>query len=58
MESSTAGPTAIKGSVEAVETLKRANIPVRFVTNETQRTRKNLVDMLHSNGYEMAPEQV
>ena len=58
MESSTTGPKAIKGSVEAVKALKDANIPVRFVTNETQRTRKSLVAMLHSNGFEMSLEQV
>jgi len=49
---------AIKGSVEAVKALKDANIPVRFVTNETQRTRKSLVAMLHSNGFDMSLEQV
>jgi len=58
VESSTTGPKAIKGSVEAVKALKDANIPVRFVTNETQRTRKSLVAMLHSNGFEMSLEQV
>ena len=58
VESSTSGPKAIKGSVEAVKALEDANIPVRFVTNETQRTRKSLVAMLHSLGFEMSLEQV
>ena len=41
-----------------MKSLERAKIPVRFVTNETQKTRKSLVEMLHSLGYEMRLEQV
>ena len=37
VESSTSGPKAIEGSVEAVNKLNEAGIKVRFVTNETQR---------------------
>lgn len=58
VESSSSGPRAIAGSVEAVEALKKADIPVRFVTNETQRTRQNLVEMLHSNGFSMPVDSV
>ena len=41
-----------------MKSLERAKIPVRFVTNETQKTRKSLVEMLHSLGYVMRLEQV
>jgi ribonucleotide monophosphatase NagD (HAD superfamily) len=33
-------------------------IPVRFVTNETQRTRDSLVAKLHNNGYSMESDTV
>ena len=53
VEGTSDGPKAIKGSVEAVSRLEAAGVQVRFVTNETQRTRSNLVEMLHKNGYSM-----
>lgn len=53
VESTTGGSKAIPGSIEAVKRLSTAGIPVRFVTNETQRTRASLVGMLHENGYSM-----
>lgn len=49
---------AIPGSVEAVQRLISAGISVRFVTNETQRTRKSLVDKLHSYGFSMPTEDI
>ena len=36
----------------------RAGIPVRFVTNETQRSRLSLVQKLHRLGFSMAEEDV
>ena len=47
---------AIPGSVEAVEKLKNAGIDVRFVTNETQLTRKRLVEKLHGMKFSMPEE--
>lgn len=44
-------PTAIKGSVKAIQKLKNGKIPFRLVTNETVNTRKDLVQRLHSLGY-------
>ena len=35
-----------------------AGIPVRFVTNETQRTRKSLVDKLNRLGFQVEDKQV
>jgi phospholysine phosphohistidine inorganic pyrophosphate phosphatase len=58
VESSGSGPKAIPGSVEAVKALQDASIAVRFVTNETQRTRISLVTMLRGNGYSMPVEAV
>ena len=58
VESTTGGSKAIPGSIEAVKKLSAAGIPVRFVTNETQRTRASLVKMLHENGYSMPEADV
>ncbi len=58
-ESSVGGDgTAIVGSVEAVKRLKSAGIAVRFVTNETQRTRESLVGKLHRLGFDMPEEEI
>merc|ERR1711983_551616 len=58
VESTTGGSKAIPGSIEAVKNLSAAGIPVRFVTNETQRTRASLVKMLYENGYSMPEADV
>ena len=58
VESTSTGSVAIQGSIEAVKKLSAAGIPVRFVTNETQRTRDSLVGMLHENGYSMAANAI
>eukprot|EP00095_Tigriopus_kingsejongensis_P004449 maker-scaffold168_size293125-snap-gene-0.19 protein:Tk04449 transcript:maker-scaffold168_size293125-snap-gene-0.19-mRNA-1 annotation:"phospholysine phosphohistidine inorganic pyrophosphate phosphatase" len=58
-ESSVEGDgTAIPGSVEAVKKLKDHGIPVRFVTNETQRTRRSLMDKLHRLGFSMDEKDI
>jgi len=49
---------AIPGSVEAVEKLKNAGIDVRFVTNETQLTRKKLLEKLHGMKFSMPEEAI
>ncbi|PVD30038.1 hypothetical protein C0Q70_09299 [Pomacea canaliculata] len=49
---------AIPGSVNAVNRLKEAGIPIRFCTNETTTTRKNLVDRLQKLGFSIKEEEV
>ena len=44
---------AIPGSIEAIEKLNGNGIPVRFVTNETQKTRLSLWQKLHRLGFTM-----
>lgn len=56
--SSSSDGYAIDGSINAVQKLKDLNIPVRFVTNESTKTRKDLVDKLHRLGYSMDVEHV
>ena len=41
-EGTATGFKAIQGSLEAVKKLQEFGMPVRFVTNETQRTRQSL----------------
>lgn len=50
--------TAIPGSVEAVERLKEAGIPVRLVTNETCSTRKVLVEKLHHHNFSICETDI
>jgi len=49
---------AIPGSVEAVQKLQNAGLCVRFVTNETQLTRKKLVEKLHGMKFSMPEESI
>lgn len=44
---------AIGGSVDAIKRLRKAGIPFRFVTNETQRTTGSLVSKLKRFGFEL-----
>ncbi|GBL78075.1 Phospholysine phosphohistidine inorganic pyrophosphate phosphatase [Araneus ventricosus] len=52
------GDGAIKGSVEAIEKLRHSKIPFRFVTNETQRTRPDLVAKLKSIGFSISESEI
>ncbi|CAL1274784.1 unnamed protein product [Larinioides sclopetarius] len=52
------GHGAIKGSVEAIEKLRHSKIPFRFVTNETARTRPNLVTKLKSIGFSLSESEI
>ncbi|XP_041368139.1 phospholysine phosphohistidine inorganic pyrophosphate phosphatase-like [Gigantopelta aegis] len=52
------GGTAISGSVEAVKRLKASSLPVRFCTNETQCTKRMLVDKLQHLGFTMSENEV
>ncbi|KAM7286476.1 phospholysine phosphohistidine inorganic pyrophosphate phosphatase isoform X1 [Ixodes scapularis] len=44
---------AIAGSVEAVKMLRTSKIPFRFITNETQRTKAQLLSLLHRIGFDV-----
>lgn len=50
--------TVIPGSVDAVNRLRSLNIPVRFCTNETTKTRKMLVDRLTRLGFTIQEQEV
>ncbi|GFR11761.1 phospholysine phosphohistidine inorganic pyrophosphate phosphatase [Trichonephila clavata] len=52
------GQGAIKGSAESIEKLRQKKIPFRFVTNETQRTRPDLVSKLNSIGFSLSESEI
>ncbi|KAL5022103.1 hypothetical protein ScPMuIL_001258 [Solemya velum] len=49
---------AIVGSVDAIKRIKESGMPVRFCTNETQKTRMNLVEKLVKLGFDVAEGEV
>ncbi|XP_077499177.1 phospholysine phosphohistidine inorganic pyrophosphate phosphatase-like isoform X2 [Amblyomma americanum] len=49
---------AIEGSTEAVKMLRAANIPFRFITNETQKTREQLDSLLHRLGFDIYEKEI
>ncbi|XP_007935092.1 phospholysine phosphohistidine inorganic pyrophosphate phosphatase [Orycteropus afer afer] len=50
--------TPIAGSVEAVARLKRSQLKVRFCTNESQRSRRELVELLRRLGFDVCEGEV
>ncbi|XP_006880200.1 PREDICTED: phospholysine phosphohistidine inorganic pyrophosphate phosphatase [Elephantulus edwardii] len=52
------GGTPIAGSVDAVARLKRSHLKVRFCTNESQKSRGELVALLRRLGFDMAESEV
>ncbi|XP_055464958.1 phospholysine phosphohistidine inorganic pyrophosphate phosphatase [Psammomys obesus] len=52
------GGTAIAGSVEAVARLKRSTLKVRFCTNESQKSRRELVGLLQRLGFDISEGEV
>ncbi|XP_051049146.1 phospholysine phosphohistidine inorganic pyrophosphate phosphatase isoform X2 [Phodopus roborovskii] len=52
------GGTAIAGSVEAVARLKRSSLKVRFCTNESQKSRTELVGLLQRLGFDISEDEV
>lgn len=48
----------IPGSIGAVKKLKDSNIPVRFCTNETSKTRQMLIQKLQSIGFSVTENEV
>jgi len=52
------GGSLIPGAVETVHMLQHNNIPLRFITNTTRLTKKNLVSKLHSMGLSIEISEV
>ncbi|XP_003794121.1 phospholysine phosphohistidine inorganic pyrophosphate phosphatase [Otolemur garnettii] len=52
------GGTPIPGSVEAVARLKRSHLKVRFCTNESQKSRGELVRLLRRLGFDISEDEV
>src|SRR4051812_17392523 len=52
------GATPIEGSVEAIATLQRNNIPVRYVTNNASMSNAEFVQKMHGMGITTAQEDV
>jgi HAD superfamily hydrolase (TIGR01458 family) len=52
------GDHALPGAVEAVHRLHEAELPIRFVTNTTTKTKKTLVSRLKGLGLEITGEEL
>ena len=52
------GDHAIKGSVKALQRLRELGMPLRFVTNTSRKSRKQLLDGLSRMGFELSPEEL
>ncbi|XP_026968685.1 phospholysine phosphohistidine inorganic pyrophosphate phosphatase isoform X2 [Sagmatias obliquidens] len=52
------GGAPIVGSVEALARLKRSQLKVRFCTNESQKSRGDLVAMLRRLGFDISEDEV
>ncbi|MCR8547936.1 TIGR01458 family HAD-type hydrolase [Salipiger sp. P9] len=52
------GETALPGAAEAVEALRAAGLPLRFLTNSTRKPRRRVVAALRDAGIEVAETDV
>uniref|UniRef100_M3XUF8 Phospholysine phosphohistidine inorganic pyrophosphate phosphatase n=1 Tax=Mustela putorius furo TaxID=9669 RepID=M3XUF8_MUSPF len=52
------GGMPIPGSVEAVARLKQSQLKVRFCTNESQKSRGDLVELLRRHGFDISESEV
>lgn len=52
------GDSALPGAGEALQRLRTARLPLRFVTNTTRRSADELLAKLHRLGFETAPEEL
>ena len=52
------GDTVLSGAPDALDRLKSAGLPVRFITNTTRRSRRVLLADLASLGIDVAPEEL
>ncbi|KAH7971010.1 hypothetical protein HPB49_017874 [Dermacentor silvarum] len=48
----------IEGSAEALKMLRSADIPFRFITNETQKTKEQLDSVLHRLGFDIYEKEI
>lgn len=48
----------IPGAREALDRLRRAGLPLRFVTNTTRRPRRAIIESLRNLGFDIAPGEV
>ncbi|XP_057307573.1 phospholysine phosphohistidine inorganic pyrophosphate phosphatase-like isoform X2 [Hydractinia symbiolongicarpus] len=58
INSTDAGPKLIDGSLDAVQRLKSASIPLRFCTNESQLSQEKVVERLRSLGFPVEAHEV
>ncbi|GIK99775.1 MAG: hydrolase [Alphaproteobacteria bacterium] len=49
---------ALPGAAEAIARLRRAGVPMRFVTNTTRRPRRAILEALDGMGLAVAPEEL
>jgi len=52
------GSKVIRGATDAVARVRAAGIPIRFITNTSQRTRGALMAQLHDMGFRLEGEQL
>ena len=52
------GQTPIKGALEAVERLRHAGLPLRFITNTTRRSKRQLMDDLCRMGIRVSNDEL
>jgi HAD superfamily hydrolase (TIGR01458 family) len=52
------GDTAVPGAVAAVDRLRAAGLPLRFLTNSTRRPRRAILARLAALGFDVAPEEL
>ncbi|PWG61558.1 TIGR01458 family HAD-type hydrolase [Sediminicurvatus halobius] len=52
------GDAALPGAGEALQRLRAAGLPLRFVTNTTRRSADDLLGKLRGLGFEVAPEEL
>ncbi|XP_060497235.2 phospholysine phosphohistidine inorganic pyrophosphate phosphatase isoform X4 [Panthera onca] len=57
-DSGEGGGVPIPGSVEALARLKRSQLKVRFCTNESQKSRGDLVGLLRHMGFDISEDEV
>ncbi|XP_075529025.1 phospholysine phosphohistidine inorganic pyrophosphate phosphatase-like [Dermacentor variabilis] len=48
----------IEGSADALKMLRMADIPFRFITNETQKTKEQLDSVLHRLGFDIYEKEI
>lgn len=52
------GDTPIDGAFEAISRLQASGLPMRFITNTSRKTRRQVVEQLNGMGFSIAEDQV